>query len=213
MFEANGNNDNALAMKAYMRDQFEFYGIKANERRSIFRQAISQHKEEVKKDCRNIAKQLYRSKYRECHMCAMEIIAKELKKNFTKNDILLIEFLITENAWWDTVDFIAKHILGQYLKLFPEKIDAVIDNFSNSDNLWLNRSTILFQLGYKEETDAKRLFQQCRLFKDSDEFFLRKAIGWALREYAKTNPEAVLEFVNTTPLKPLSRTEAIRNIN
>lgn len=213
MFEANSNDSNALAMTSYMRNQFEFYGIKATERRTLFREALSAHREEVKLNCRTIAQKLYQSEFRECHMCAMEIIAKELKRSYAKEDIHLIEFLITENAWWDTVDFIAKHILGQYLKLFPDEIELVIKAFSSSNNLWLNRSTILFQLGYKNSTDPSLLFEQCRRFKDSDEFFLRKAIGWALREYGKTNPEAVLNFVNSTQLKPLSRKEAIRNIS
>ena len=212
LFESNRNAENAIHMKAYMRDQFEFYGIKATQRRNLLKEAVSMHKDELKTNCRNIGKELYTSKYREHHMCAMEIIAKELRRKYDKKDIDLIEFLIVENSWWDTVDFIAKHILGQYLTIFPEEIEPVIESFSKVDNLWLNRSTILFQLGYNTRTDAKRLFDQCLRFRHSDEFFIRKAIGWALREYAKTDPQAVLNFVNSTQLKPLSHKEAVRNI-
>ena len=132
--------------------------------------------------------------------------------NFTKSDIELIETLITTNSWWDTVDFISKQILGVYLTQFPEAIEIVIDKFSAPNNMWLNRSTLLFQLGYKNKTDQNILFAQCLHFKESELFFIQKAIGWSLREYGKTNPEAVLNFVNINNLKPLSHKEAIRNI-
>ena len=124
----------------------------------------------------------------------------------------MIEHLIVNNSWWDSVDFISKNVLGKYLQLFPEQIQNTVERFSKSNNLWLNRSSILYQLGYKKNTNAAILFNQCERFKESDEFFIQKAIGWALREYGKTNPKAVLGFVKSTKLKPLSHREAIRNL-
>ena len=117
------------------------------------------------------------------------------------------------NSWWDSVDTIAKYILGEYLLEFPLETKKVIERFSNSENMWLNRSAILFQLGYKEKTNSDFLFSECLKQADSKEFFIQKAIGWALREYAKSHPEAVKEFVKTSNLKPLSTKEALKNMS
>jgi len=155
---------------------------------------------------------LYDLPERELHHSAIELFKKQLHKSYKKEDILIIEKLITLNSWWDSVDFIAKQILGNYLLQFPEDTQKVITNYSNSDNMWLNRCSIIFQLGYKEQTNENLLFQQCLEHKHSDEFFIQKAIGWSLREYGKTNPNAILKFLETADLKPLSKREAIRNI-
>ena len=203
---------NAFHMKAYMRNKFEFFGIKATERRQILSGTIARNKEEIEHEYRSIVRALYALPQRELHLCAMEVFFRFGKKGFQNNDMKLIEFLIITNSWWDTVDYIAKNILGTYLKQYPDQVEKVIQRFSSEENIWLNRSTILFQLGYKADTNTDLLFAQCERFRGSSEFFIQKAIGWALREYAKIDPEAVLNFVNSHKLKPLSRREAIRNI-
>ena len=103
-------------------------------------------------------------------------------------------------------------MFGKYLLQFPEQKRTMLDYYSESDNMWLNRSAILYQLSYKGETDEAELFKQCTLHKESEEFFIQKAIGWALREYGKVQPEAVLDFVKNTKLKELSEREAIRKL-
>ena len=137
---------------------------------------------------------------------------KELKGKYQPEDIELIERLITTNSWWDSVDTISKYILGSYLQRFPESVNEKVSKFSSADSMWLNRSAILFQLGYKEKTDFDLLKTVCNQHKFSKEFFIQKAIGWALREYAKTNPEAVKRFVAESNLKRLSRKEALKNL-
>jgi 3-methyladenine DNA glycosylase AlkD len=107
---------------------------------------------------------------------------------------------------------ICKHHLGGYLKLYPKLIPSIIQSYSNSGELWLQRSAILFQLEYKEHTDQELLFALCKKHKDTKEFFMNKSIGWALREYSKTNPQAVIDFVAANELAPLSRKEALRKI-
>ena len=206
------NSVDAAHMQDYMRGQFKFYGIKANQRRALLKEVTNAHKEELQENIRHIALALFAYPERELHLCGMELLEKQLRRSYLRTDIALIEKLITTNSWWDTVDFIAKQILGKYLMSFPDMVGPTIDRFTNTDHLWLNRSTIIFQLGYKVNTNEMLLFKQCDHFKDSDEFFIQKAIGWALREYGKTSPESVLNFVNSTNLKPLSRREAIRNI-
>ncbi len=211
-FEALRNSDNAAHMKAYMRNQFEFYGIKAGMRREVFHRVISENKQEVSDNCRNLVRELYDNHFREMHLCAMELLYRIHGKSLSPGDIELITYLISTHSWWDTVDYIAKNLLGQYLKIYPEKKGEVIEAYASSDDLWLNRSAILFQLGYKNNTDADLLFSLCERFSGSGEFFIQKAIGWSLREYGKNAPDAVLNFVNSHSLKPLSRREAIRNL-
>ena len=212
LFNENANAENASYMKGYMRGQFDYYGIKTKERRALLKQAIDNNKEEVNTNVREFTFQLYGLSQREFHLTANEIFDKQLRKNYLKSDISLIEKLITENSWWDTVDFIAKWILGSYLIMHPETIEKTITRFSNVDNMWLNRSSIIFQLGLKHNTNEELLFKQCMTHKESNEFFIQKAIGWALHEYEKTNSQSVLNFVNLTSLKPLSHRETIRNI-
>ncbi len=211
-FEAHADKQNAFHMKAYMRNKFEFYGIKAGLRRELFRKAIANNKQEVQTDCRILVRDIYESPYREMHLCAMELFFRIHRRSFSPEDIELITYLIRTHSWWDTVDYIAKNLLGQYLKIYPEKKGEVIEAYASSDDLWLNRSAILFQLGYKNNTDADLLFSLCERFSGSGEFFIQKAIGWSLREYGKNAPDAVLNFVNSHSLKPLSRREAIRNL-
>jgi 3-methyladenine DNA glycosylase AlkD len=212
-FQENSNPENAIAMSKYMKNKFSFFGIKTTERRTVFKTIWKQNQQEVSENPRTIALTLYAKEQRELHYCAIEILIKELKGNYKKEDVLLIEKLLTTNSWWDSVDTISKYILGQYLLEFPETIEKIVTKFSNSDTMWLNRSAILFQLGYKKNTDFELLKSICNQHQSSSEFFIQKAIGWALREYAKTNPEAVKYYVLVNNLKPLSRKEALKNLS
>lgn len=212
-FIEKSNAGNAFAMAKYMRNKFAFFGIKTTERRQLLKAIRKDNKQEVAANSRALAMLLFEKKQREFHYCAIEILTNELHENYKKEDIDLIEKLITTNSWWDTVDTISKNILGQYLLQFPKSIEIIISKFSNSDNMWLNRSAILFQLGYKENTDFELLKKICLQHQDSPEFFIQKAIGWALREYAKTNPKAIKDFVAVNSLKPLSRKEALKNLS
>lgn len=211
-FTANKNPENAFAMAKYMKNNFPFIGIKTEERRRIFKEIWKENKNEVSANARAIVFHLYSKPEREFQYCAIELLIKELNGNYKKEDIQLIEKLITNNSWWDSVDTIAKNLLGKYLVEFPLETTNVIERFSNSDNMWLNRSAILFQLGYKQKTNGTLLFSECLKQSHSKEFFIQKAIGWALREYAKSNPEKVKEFIKTNPFKPLSKKEALKNM-
>jgi 3-methyladenine DNA glycosylase AlkD len=211
-FNENSNTENAAAMTKYMRNIFSFFGIKTLERRQIFKKIWKANQQEVSLNAREIALELFQKQQREFHYCAVEILIQELNQKYKKEDIQLIEKLIITNSWWDSIDFLSKYLLGNYLLQFPEETDSVILKFSSSENMWLNRSAILFQLGYKEKTNFNVLKLVCEKHKISTEFFIQKAIGWALREYAKTNPEAVRNFVSISSLKKLSEKEAMKNI-
>jgi 3-methyladenine DNA glycosylase AlkD len=206
------NRELAIPMENYMKNNFPFLGIKNQSRKTILKPLCSYYKEEIKSNFRNITLVLFDKKEREFHYCAMEIIFKEINKKFVKEDIQLIEKLITKNSWWDSVDFLAKYLLGNYLLQFPEKTLPIIERFSNSTNMWLNRSAIIFQLDYKVKTNFDLLKAECEKHKNSKEFFIQKAIGWALRDYSRFNPNGVQDYVNSTQLKPLSQREALRLI-
>lgn len=212
-FQENSNAENAFAMAKYLKNKFTFFGIKTPERRRIFTAIWKKNKKEVTANARALAVLLFEKKQREFHYCAIEILIKELKGKYHPEDIELIEKLITTHSWWDSVDTIAKNILGQYLIEFPNVIEVTISEFSSSGNMWLNRSSILFQLGYKEKTDFELLKKICLNHQNSLHFFIQKAIGWSLREYAKTNSEGVKKFVAVNNLKPLSKKEALKNLS
>ncbi len=196
----------------YLKNNFPCYGIQTQARREILKSCTATYKEEIKSNFRNICWELYQFPHREMHQVAIDIFIKEIKKNYQIEDIILIEKLIITNSWWDSVDTLAKYAVGGYLEIFPQKTHAIIEKFSNSDNMWLNRTALIFQLGYKQKTNFDLLVSECEKHKHSTEFFIQKAIGWALREYSSVNPNAVLEYVNRTNLKPLSKKEAIRKI-
>ena len=134
-------------------------------------------------------------------------------KKIEFQDIELFELMITNKSWWDTVDLIATNLVGAYFKLFPEQIIPVTKKWMNSDNMWLQRTCLIFQLKYKEEIDTDLLTDYILQLKDTKEFFINKAIGWILREYTRKNPEWVIDFVNKYELSNLSKREALKLIN
>jgi 3-methyladenine DNA glycosylase AlkD len=211
-FIENRNLENAFAMAKYMRNHFPFFGIKTKDRREILNRIWKENHIEVANNLREIALALFKLPEREFHYCSIEILIKLLKNKYQKEDIQLIEFLITTQSWWDSVDTISKYILGEFLLQYPLETNKTIERFSNAENRWLNRSVLLFQLGYKQKTNFDLLKSECEKHKDSNEFFIQKAIGWALREYAKTNPEVVINYLIHTNLKKLSQKEAKKHI-
>jgi 3-methyladenine DNA glycosylase AlkD len=132
------------------------------------------------------------------------------QKKLVPGHVPLLEYLIVNKSWWDTVDGLAAHQVGRLFTAFPHIRDEHIGRWRRSDNIWLRRTAILFQLDYKAQTDEALLFDIIRENLDSKEFFIQKAIGWVLREYSKTNAESVVKFVNHTALPPLSHREALK---
>lgn len=208
------NPDIAAQQSAYMKNRFQFYGLKSNARRELSKKFLTKPLLPSKSEAVSIAHELYPMPHRELHYFAMELMFR-YKKQFEKDDIVWIEKLITENSWWDTVDFIADKIAGSYFQNFPEQITRVTEKWMNSGNFWLQRSALLFQLKYKDKTDTELLEKYILQLAEDKEFFIRKAIGWILREYAKTDPAWVKQFVaeNENILSGLSKREALKNIS
>ena len=212
LFEQNANPVQAGPMKKYMRDQFEYLGIKSPQGSVLLREHINEHGLPPLDQLVIILRELWSLPQREFQYTAINL-AGQLEKKVEPEFITAIEYLITTKSWWDTVDTLAGHAVGSQFKRFPAVKEKYLKKWRKSDNFWLRRTTLLFQLGYKKETDFDLM---CELIKEnlgSDEFFINKAIGWALRQYAHTNPTPVKKFVkDTKELHPLSRREALKNI-
>lgn len=211
-FLALAHSEQSIAMAAYMKNNFLFLGIPSPQRKAVLQPLLKTHSKDITANSREIAWSLFEKPQREFHYCAIEILTKFRSKKWDITDIHLIEKLLITHSWWDSVDTISKYLLGRYLSQFPEQTAVVIEKFSQSPNMWLNRSTILFQLEYKKNTNFSTLEHVCEHFKSSNEFFIQKAIGWALREYGKHQPEVVRQYVLSANLKPLSTREALRII-
>lgn len=210
-FLKNENKEDALFMKKYLKDKFEFYGIKTEMRRNIYKEVVNELGLPKKKELKPLIEKLWEQPQREYHHFGMELFER-FKKEVDENFLEYYEYMLTHKSWWDTVDYIAIKLIGAYLKQYHHLIPSVSEIYIASNNIWLNRTAILFQLKYKENTDEELLFHTITCFKQSKEFFIQKAIGWALREYSKTYPKAVLKYVNNNQLASLSKREALRII-
>ena len=208
-FEKHKNAKIALEQKAYMRHQFEFYGLKATVRREIQKPFFIKEYLPQKSEIEHIIKTLWEKPEREYQLFAQELAFKYVKQLELK-DINLFEFMVSNKSWWDTVDFIANKLMGEYFKTFPNQKEKYVTKWLKSDNMWLQRSALLFQLKYKNKIDTVLLSSTINSLLNSKEFFINKAIGWVLREYSRTNPNWVIEFVNNTELSTLSKKEALR---
>ena len=208
-FEKHKNAKIALEQKAYMRHQFQFYGLKATVRREIQKPFFIKEYLPQKSEIEHIIKTLWEKPEREYQHFAQELAFKYVKQLELK-DINLFEFMVTNKSWWDTVDFIANKLMGEYFKTFPNQKEKYVTKWLKSDNMWLQRSALLFQLKYKNKIDTVLLSSTINSLLNSKEFFINKAIGWVLREYSRTNPNWVIEFVNNTELSTLSKKEALR---
>ncbi len=205
----NADQDNAHKMKKYMKNHFEFLGIRSPELKALTKQFIQEYGLPEKEIFKQTIDELWRLPEREFQYAALTLLNKK-KKELSKEDIPFLEKLVTMKSWWDTIDSISPNLFGSVFNENPELIKKYTKKWVSSDNIWLQRSAILFQLKYKEKTDTAVLFDCITALADSKEFFVRKAIGWALREYSKTDAETVIQFVKAHNLSPLSEREALK---
>lgn len=201
----------AINMAAYLKNNFACYGIKSPVRKEIQTKWFAKLNKS-KLDRWDIVYLLWDKDQREFQYIAIDYLNRTPKKGYQKDDYLRLEELITSKSWWDSVDSIASNYVGDYFKLFPEQIAPTINRWRKSDNMWLNRTCLIFQLKYKYEVDFDLLKDLIRQFQPNKEFFIQKAIGWSLRQYSKYNPQAVANFVEEINLQGLARREAIKYV-
>lgn len=211
LFEKHANPSQAAPMKKYMRDQFEYLGIKTPQSKALMKELLSKNGLPPIDGLDEVLRDLWSLPEREFQYAAMNLLDK-FEKKLPENFISTLEYLIITKSWWDTVDALASHPVGTHFKRFPAVKEKVLSKWRKSKNIWLRRTAILFQLGYKKETDFDLMCDIIRENLGSDEFFINKAIGWALRQYAYTDAKAVKKFVKETDLHPLSRREAMKHL-
>ena len=210
-FEKNANPLSASKMSTYMKNKFCYYGIKAPLRNELIKEWLLETKNS-NVNFWGLIHHLWNLDQREYQYVAIELLKKKKADFFSFSDIHEIEGLITSKSWWDTVDLIAADTLGKYLIKFPDQKIKIISDFSERNNLWLNRSTLIFQLKYKDKLDFELLKSLVIHHYPNKDFFIQKAIGWSLRQYAKTAPNEVLNFVIQTNLDGLAKREALKKL-
>ena len=203
------NPEDAKGMREYMRNKYAFLGIKKPERALVFKEIYQKYGKV--EDWYEVSVELFAMPEREFQYVALEYLLKA-KKNWDARIPSMVSAWVDENAWWDVVDVIGPKVLGTYFQKFPEEKSQWISTWMQSPNFWHQRLCILFQLDYKNQTDLTLLSTIVLSLNTSKEFFIQKAIGWSLRQYARTDPEWVINFVNHHPLMPLSKREALKHL-
>lgn len=210
LFDSHEDKENAVSMANYMKNQFDFYGIAAPERKALYKEFLRSEKKSKKIDWAFLDC-CYADNHREFQYLVYDYLFA-LKQYLIFDDIPKIKKYILSKSWWDTIDFLCK-VIGD-IGLRDIKVKALMLEWSLDDNIWIKRTSIEHQLAYKDKTDTGLLAQIIINSMGTDEFFVNKAIGWALREYSKTDLTWVKEFIDShmNEMSNLSIKEAIKYI-
>jgi 3-methyladenine DNA glycosylase AlkD len=206
----------APAMQAYMKSEMPYRGVQATPLRQALRPLFASHRLQTFEEWRETVLMLWRgARYREERYAAIELAGHPAYRPFQTLDALpLYEEIIVSGAWWDLVDGIGSHQIGGLLRLYPVEMAGTLLAWAGGDSIWKRRAAILAQLGFKSSTDRKLLYDCIEPSLGRPEFFLRKGIGWALRQYAKTDAAEVVRYVRRHEgmLSPLSQREALKGV-
>ncbi|WP_142150119.1 DNA alkylation repair protein [Streptomyces sp. SLBN-31] len=202
----------AAPMRAYMKDVAPFLGLITPVRRALSREVVDGLPRPGETDCTAIALRCWRLPEREYQYFAVDYLRRHARV-CSSAFLPVARHLVGTRSWWDTVDLLAAHVVGTLVAADPA-LKADMDAWIADEDLWIARTALLHQLRHKERTDAERLFAYCLIQSGHPDFFIRKAIGWALREYARTDPDAVRAFVarERGRFAPLTLREALKNI-
>ena len=212
-FIAVDNPQIAGPMAAYMKHHFPYHGITSQHRALCLQPLLQKDTLPPLGDLPKICAQLWQLPQREYAYAAMALMGKFIKK-LTPEDYPWILSLITERSWWDSVDHLAGNVLSTIVNRYPESLWPCFEPLILSDNFWLNRTAIIVQLKSRGNTDTDFLTAAILPHMANKEFFLRKAIGWSLRQYARHNPQWVIDFVHQheSSLSGLSKREALKHL-
>jgi 3-methyladenine DNA glycosylase AlkD len=212
---AAANPDDALAMQAYMQSSMPYYGVRATAMRAACKRVFAKRQLATCVEWRSEVLGLWRNaQHREERYAAIELVQlRRHRECWSPRLMPLLEEMIVTGAWWDLVDALA-HVAGELLRSHPREIRPVMRDWSTDPNLWKRRVSIICQLSFKGETDLDLLYANIEPNLADRDFFIRKAIGWALRQYAWTDPEEIRRYVraHANELSGLSRREALKNI-
>jgi 3-methyladenine DNA glycosylase AlkD len=202
----------ATSMTAYMRGQFPFLGIVAPAQKTLARTVLAGLGRPTEADLKAVALGCWELPEREYQYFACGLLRRHAR-GCSAGLLPMARQLIVTKPWWDTVDALAAHVVGPLVAHHPTLV-STMDTWATDKDMWLIRAALLHQLAYKESTDVSRLFRYCTVQAGHPDFFIRKAIGWALREYAKADPGAVRSYVTAhqSRLSALSVREALKNL-
>jgi 3-methyladenine DNA glycosylase AlkD len=211
-FSAARDPDRAAAQAAYMRDQFAYLGLPGPAQRALARTVVAGLPKPAEDDLRVVARRCWELDEREYQYFACDWLRTHTGVP-GPSFLGTIRTLVTTKSWWDTIDPLATRVVGGLVQRHPGLV-AEMDAWSADADKWVIRTAILHQLHYGERTDMARLFDYCTRQAGHPDFFVRKAIGWALRQYARTDPDAVRSYVAATRdrLSPLSIREATKHL-
>ncbi len=212
VYPAAADRGRAVPMAAYMRNQFDYLGITNPDRAPLTAQVLAGLPKPAEADLRDVALACWRLPQREYQYFACGWLRRHAATS-TPRLVPTLKRLITTKSWWDTVDTLAADSVGPLVRAHPRLV-STMDEWIHDDNMWLARTAILHQLTYKQATDQARLFRYCLEQSGHRDFFIRKAIGWALRQYARTDADAVRDFLAESGgrLSPLSIREASKHL-
>lgn len=188
--------DNATAQKqaAYMKNHFFFLGLQKPKRALLQNPIFKEYVVEDKEDLKATLLLLWELDHREFHYAALDLALK-YRRLFVPSDLEFFKVLITRKSWWDTVDHLAINLVGFLASKHSETV-VLLNDWVKGDCMWVHRTALLFQIHWKEKTQEDMLFDCCKALMHEKEFFIRKAIGWALRQYSKVRPEPVKRFID-----------------
>lgn len=192
LFEQNEDKENAIAMAKYMRNLFEFYGLATPKRKKLYKDFLKAEKKNKKVDWEFLDK-CYLDSHREFQYLVSDYLIT-MNDYLTYGDIPKIKKYVKTKQWWDTIDFLDR-VIGE-IGLKDNRVDDLMLEWSCDNDFWVRRIAIGHQLCRKEKTNTELLEKILVNNFGSDEFFINKAIGWALRDYSKTNPLWVREFLS-----------------
>lgn len=204
--------EDAEPMARYMKDHFEFLGIRTPPRKAAAKPTMQAGKHASGDELIAFARECWACDEREFQYVACELLRKYVKKLESRH-LSDVEYLIRTKSWWDSVDGLAANCVGALVRA-DEALAQTMDRWVKSDDMWIARTAMLHQLTYKGDTDAGRLFDYALYLSGETEFFIRKSIGWALRQYAYVDPDAIASFVHEheDKLSGLTKREALKHI-
>ena len=210
----NANPEDAIHMQAYMKTEMPFYGVRSPVINEIVSDAKKLFPITTQNEYNDVITKIWSLSHREEKHISIKL-ARRWKQFITLDALSLYEKMIREGQWWDYIDSISQNLVGKLLENHRTEMNSILDKWIEDDDLWIRRSAILAHNRHKQNTDQKKLLDYCLQCAHEKEFFIRKAIGWALREYSKTKPEVVSNFIeeHNELLSNLSNREGMKHIN
>jgi 3-methyladenine DNA glycosylase AlkD len=199
-------------MEAYMKNHFSFIGVMSGPRKLIFQKFKPQLLRFNPEQSWEFILECWASSYREVQYIGIDYLLTCYKKNAQASDGEHLTFILSNQTWWDSLDLIASHSVGHYARQFPAAFQELALSWETSTNFWMQRTLLIHQLKYKQQTNLELLQNYIHAFKWNNEFFIQKAIGWSLREVSKWNPDWVRVLVESENLSGLAKREAMKYV-